>query len=363
MEKLQLLGIALGLASLAGVNLYLTVFVTGLAVQQHWIVLSGPYQSLEVLGHPAVVIIAGVLYFLEFFADKIPWVDSIWDAVHTAIRPIGGAFLALKVMGQTDPVLDVVVALLAGSVSLLTHTTKAGTRLAANTSPEPFSNVALSVAEDALVLGGLALIHFNPLLALGVVVLVLACIIAFAPRVVRALRVKLRLIGRKLNAPPRGTDEPTLTTVLPRDMEEAFARLNPLGETIAWAAPCISGPSKVIRPNLFGWIVATNEEPHQLHFVARRGWRHYAHSMELAGRTVTRESRFLSENVVINGESKRDRLTFLFERSQAKLADEVAASLRERLGRAPVVETPGDEERVEEETLKPETLRPETLKS
>jgi hypothetical protein len=86
-EQLNLLGVALGFAALAGINLYLTVFITGLAVNQHWITLSPQYQSLEVLGHPAVVGVAGVLYFLEFFADKIPWVDSAWDAVHTVIRP------------------------------------------------------------------------------------------------------------------------------------------------------------------------------------------------------------------------------------------------------------------------------------
>ena len=83
--------VALGLAALAGVNLYLTVFATGLAIHFHWITLAPQYQSLEVLGNPWIISIAGVLYFLEFFADKIPWVDSIWDAVHTVIRPIGGA--------------------------------------------------------------------------------------------------------------------------------------------------------------------------------------------------------------------------------------------------------------------------------
>nr|MDQ2659508.1 DUF4126 domain-containing protein [Verrucomicrobiota bacterium] len=101
MEQLNLLGVALGLAALAGINLYLTVFVTGLAVNQHWITLAPQYQSLGVLGHPAIVTIAGVLYFLEFFADKIPWIDSAWDAVHTIIRPIGGALLAIQVLGHS----------------------------------------------------------------------------------------------------------------------------------------------------------------------------------------------------------------------------------------------------------------------
>ena len=105
MERLNLLGVALGLACLAGINLYLTVFVVGLAINQHWIVLSPAYQSLQILGNPVIVSIAGVLYFLEFFADKIPWMDSAWDAVHTIIRPIGGALLAIQVLGHSTPTL------------------------------------------------------------------------------------------------------------------------------------------------------------------------------------------------------------------------------------------------------------------
>ena len=99
-DQLKLLGVALGLACLAGVNLYLTVFVTGLAIHQHWIVLAPAYQSLAILGDPLILWISGTLYVLEFFADKVPWVDSAWDTVHTIIRPIGGALLAIRVLGQ-----------------------------------------------------------------------------------------------------------------------------------------------------------------------------------------------------------------------------------------------------------------------
>ncbi len=166
MERLDLLSVALGLAALAGVNLYLTVFATGLAIHFHWITLGPQYQSLEVLGNPWIISIAGVLYLLEFFADKIPWVDSIWDAVHTVIRPIGGALLAIQVLGHPSPAFTVIIALLAGGTSLLAHTAKAATRLASNTSPEPLTNIGLSLGEDAAVLGGLTLVHFSPLLAL-----------------------------------------------------------------------------------------------------------------------------------------------------------------------------------------------------
>src|SRR5438094_859688 len=132
METLQLLGVALGLATLAGINLYLTVFVTGLAIRMEWIALAPQYHQLEILSDPVIIGIAGFLYFVEFFADKVPWVDSLWDAIHTVIRPVGGAFLAIRALGTPNPVFDVVIGLLAGGAALTTHSMKAGTRLLVN---------------------------------------------------------------------------------------------------------------------------------------------------------------------------------------------------------------------------------------
>src|SRR2546423_11270053 len=187
MEKLDLLAVALGLAALAGVNLYLTVFATGLAIHFHWITLAPDYQSLDVLGHPWIITIAGVLYFLEFLADKIPWIDSIWDAVHTVIRPIGGALLAIQVLGHTSPTFSVMVALLGGGASLVSHTAKAATRLASNTSPEPFSNIALSFGEDLAVIGGAAPFFHKPLICLSVLALASAGFFFFSPHIVRSI--------------------------------------------------------------------------------------------------------------------------------------------------------------------------------
>src|SRR2546430_15103178 len=201
MERLNLLAVALGLAALAGVNLYLTVFATGLAIHFHWITLAPDYQSLDVLGNPWVITIAGILYFLEFLADKIPWVDSIWDAVHTVIRPIGGALLAIQVLGHSSPTFTVIVAVLGGGTSLVSHTAKTATRLASNTSPEPFSNIALSFGEDVAVLGGLALIHYNPVLALSIFVLAIGAFVYFAPKILRAMKAKAWLAFKKLNGP------------------------------------------------------------------------------------------------------------------------------------------------------------------
>ncbi len=165
MDTLSLLGVALGFATLSGINLYLTTLMAGLAVRFNWISLADKYESLAVLADPWIIGISGVLFLLEFFADKIPWIDSSWDAIHTFIRPIGGTLLALAALGEMDPAISVIAGLLSGSTTLLTHATKAGSRLLINLSPEPVSNSIASVGEDGLVLGGLGLMAFAPAVA------------------------------------------------------------------------------------------------------------------------------------------------------------------------------------------------------
>ena len=332
MERLDLLSVALGLACLAGVNLYLTVFVTGLAIHFHWITLAPQYQSLGVLGNPWIITIAGILYFLQFFADKIPWLDSAWDAVHTVIRPIGGALLAIQVLGHPSPAFTVIVALLAGSTSLLVHTAKAATRLTANTSPEPFSNLGLSLGEDAAVLGGLALIHFNPLVALLIFLLGIAAFLYFAPKILRAAKAKIWLAWRKLNGPADLNVPVELSNRLPPRLESAFSEQNLLNETISWAAPCISGRGRRIPANVFGALVATHQEPHKILFVARKTGRPFVRTIDLEGSTVTHEPRFLSENLVIlPAVGKGSKYLFIFPRPHAALVDEIVRNLGQRL--------------------------------
>ena len=335
MGKLNLLGVALGLACLAGINLYLTVFATGLAIHFHWITLSPAYQSLQVLGDPVIITVAGVLYFLEFFADKIPWIDSAWDAVHTVIRPIGGALLAIQVLGHPSPALTVIVALLAGGTSLITHTAKAATRLASNTSPEPFSNIALSFGEDLAVIGGLALVHFNPLLALSIFAAAIAAFLYFAPKILRAMKAKIWLALKKLNGPADLNMPVKLPLMLPARLASVFSRQNVLGETIAWAAPCLSGRGRRIPPNLFGALVATNEEPRKILFVARKNGRPFAQTIELDGSMVAHEPKFLSENLIIfPAAGKGPKYLFIFPRPRAAVVEQIVEYLRESLGQS-----------------------------
>lgn len=336
METLQTLGVALGLASLAGLNLYLTVFVTGLAIQQNWINVSQTYPELALFAHPAILAISGTLYLLQFFADKVPWVDSLWDAVHTVIRPVGGAFLAIRVLGTPDPVFDVIIALLAGSVSLMTHGMKAGTRLVANHSPEPFSNIALSVTEDVVVLGGLALIMHDPILALIVFSLALIAIAYFGPKLWRAVKVHGWLIWKKISSPAADHLETELPKTLPHELDVAHFTVNLERDPIAWAVPCVSTTARNIPGNLFGYLVATESPSLKVAFVAKRRFSQVAEELDLATYKLAHEPKFLSENIVLYSLEKKPKYTFVFARSQRPLVKALAAALQQRLNNLPV---------------------------
>jgi hypothetical protein len=353
MQVLQTLGVALGLASLAGLNLYLTVFVTGLAIQQHWIDVSQAYPELAILAHPAIIIISGVLYVLQFFADKVPWVDSLWDAVHTFIRPVGGAFLAIRalsgIMGTPDPTVEVIAALLAGGVTLTTHSMKAGTRLVVNHSPEPFSNIALSLGEDAAVVGGLFLIRQDPVLALIIFSLLLVAIGYLGPKIFRGAKVQLWLIWRKIASPASDKLETKLSKDLPPELDIAFFSVNLERDPIAWVAPCISTSSRGLSGNLFGYLVATERPGPKLAFVAKRGWKHTAVELDLTGYKVAHEPKFLSENVVLYPPGKKPKSVFLFARSQRAIVKAVVAGIEERLSTS--LPAPQEPARAEEPAL------------
>jgi len=184
-EILATLGRTMGFSFAAGINLYATVAILGLAKRYGWVTLPEQFQAFD---NDIVIAVALALYVIEFVADKIPWVDSIWDAVHTVIRPIGGAVIAVTTLGDASPTMQGLIALMGGSLAAGTHLTKAGTRAAANTSPEPFSNWALSLTEDAFVIGLASLALAYPVAAAVVVIVCVVLMLVFATWIVRALR-------------------------------------------------------------------------------------------------------------------------------------------------------------------------------
>lgn len=182
MDTLQLLGLALGTAFAAGLNVYATVAILG--ASQYFHLFSLP-AGLGVLGHPVVILGAAVLFFIEFFADKVPYVDSVWDSIHTLVRPTVAAALSFGIFSGMPEAWKIVAALVGGSVALTSHGAKAVTRTAANASPEPFSNWILSVLEDAVAVGLTTLAMSHPVIAGAVAVVLVVVAVLVIRRVVR----------------------------------------------------------------------------------------------------------------------------------------------------------------------------------
>ena len=188
MDPVVTLGTLMGLGFISGLRLYSTIFAIGLGIRFGFIDLPSALSHLQVLASTPILVISGGVYAVEFLADKIPWVDSVWDTIHTFIRPLGAAILGATAIGSVDPAMKVGAFLLTGTVALASHSAKAGTRLVANHSPEPVSNIGLSLLEDGVVLGGIWLIFAYPLVALAVVVILLAVIIWLMPKIFRLFR-------------------------------------------------------------------------------------------------------------------------------------------------------------------------------
>lgn len=185
MNSIQMLSSVLGLGFASGVNLYAAVLMVGLGLRFHWI--SGLPGSLDTLANPIVLIVAGVMYFLEFFADKIPYVSVAWDSVHTVIRPLGGAALALASASHLRPELQAAAVLVGGSMALGSHSTKMGYRMIAHSSPEPVSGSIFSLAEDFGVVGLVLLIYKHPLVALCLVGGLIVGMAIALPMIIRTL--------------------------------------------------------------------------------------------------------------------------------------------------------------------------------
>jgi Domain of unknown function (DUF4126) len=192
LNPLATLGVGMGSAWLSGFNLYATVLTLGLLQRFHLVQLPG---DLDFLSRWWVIGVAAVLYFVEFLADKIPVVDSVWDAIHTFIRVPAGAVLAASAFAHFDPAVRAAALLAGGTLALGSHGTKASVRMTANASPEPFSNILLSTAEDIFTIGLAAVTAFHPVVILVIILVFILLLAWLGPKVLRAIRNMLRQIG------------------------------------------------------------------------------------------------------------------------------------------------------------------------
>jgi Domain of unknown function (DUF4126) len=183
-QHLPELAMSAAMAWGAGLRLYLVVFVVGLLGKFGYVPLP---DTLKLLMNPLVLGAAGFMASVEFFADKIPWLDSVWDAVHTFLRIPAGAALAAGMLGDSGEGVALAAAIIGGTLTAGTHFGKAGTRAAVNTSPEPFTNIGVSLVEDTMVAGGLALAVANPLIFLGLLLVFVIALVVLLRLIVKGL--------------------------------------------------------------------------------------------------------------------------------------------------------------------------------
>jgi len=205
----SILALTMGAAWASGINLYAAILVLGMMGTTGNIDLP---PGLEILSDPLVLFAAGAMYFIEFFADKIPGVDTGWDIMHTFVRIPAGAMMAAGAVGEVDPVVSLAAAILGGGLAATSHAAKAGTRAVINTSPEPFTNWTASVAEDVAVVAGLWTALNHPVLFIVLVILFVALVIWLLPRIWRGVKRvfwKLRsMFGGKDTSPPSAVSPP-----------------------------------------------------------------------------------------------------------------------------------------------------------
>ena len=262
MNSIQMLSSVLGLAFASGVNLYASVLVVGLGIRFGW--LTGLPGDLNTLASPLVLIPASVMYFLEFFADKIPYVSVAWDSIHTFIRPLGGAALALASTAKLSPEVQALAMLAGGTVALGSHSTKMGYRMIAHASPEPVSDSVFSVAEDVGVVGLVLLTYQHPQIAAAVTAILILGIALVLPLILRLLNFAFHGVRGRL-----------ASFFLPGTLDLTEASL---------ALPCFARRI----PGVSGMRAGTlTLEPSGAHF-AYRGWRSRVIPLEASGVLVKR---------------------------------------------------------------------------
>jgi len=220
MDIVQPIALAMGASWASGMNLYAAVLTLGILSVTGNMVLP---PDLAILANPLVIGAAGLMYAVEFFADKIPGVDSIWDTVHTFVRIPAGAALAAGAVGELGMGAELAAMMVGGTLAASTHATKAGTRAMVNTSPEPFSNWTLSIGEDIAVIGGMWAAVNHPWLFLAALMLFIALMIWLLPKIWRGIRSAFRWLFGKgkdaANAPP-AADKPAAPDI-PAAMTQA----------------------------------------------------------------------------------------------------------------------------------------------
>lgn len=308
MEIIQHLGTILGLSFISGINLYATVAVVGLAIKNG--LVTGLPPDFNLLANNAVIAVAVALYGIEFFMDKIPGLDTLWDAIHTFIRPLGGALLALMQVGDSSPALQVIVFMLGASLASTAHFSKAGVRLLVNASPEPVSNFVLSVSEDAGAIGLSYLSIAHPGWAFLIMVAVLGVVAWAVPVLFRTIRMLLNaLFAKVLGLLGGGRPRAGTGSSLSPAQDVFLAQHRNVDEKILWVGQGYAGKVPGVPRSSKLLLVVTDRS---IHCLRKRlgGFRHHQMRLDDIRRQQLYPGRLLSK-VVLFGTHETWSLQFL----------------------------------------------------
>lgn len=336
MPALHILALAFALACLSGINLYLTAFLAGLAAKLGWLALNPDVVAF--LAHPAVMTVALLLCLLETIVDKVPAVDSLWDTLHTVIRPAGAVLLALHIMGEAEPAYQALAGLLAGVAGLTTHLAKTSARLLINNNPGPLLNILISIGEDLFVAGVFALTIHRPLAGFIVCLILTVLLWVLFPWLFRVARASLFLMWKKVRLPAGiMAGRVKLSAKVSAEQDMLMHGQLPGVCTVHWAVRCVTGRVRgftALTPNMFGTLLSVKEHPGALVFVGRRWFRHRPATVALTGCEVQHESGFLSEDVVIYSKEEKRQIVFRFTRADEALAARLEQELQSQVKRA-----------------------------
>ncbi|GAB4330028.1 MAG: hypothetical protein Kow0099_00310 [Candidatus Abyssubacteria bacterium] len=332
MEALAKLSSVMGLSMTSGINLYATVAVVGIVTK--FKMITGLPPEFEAFNNDLIIMLAVALYLCEFAADKIPGFDSLWDSVHTIIRPFGAALVSMAAVGEAAPSVEVLAGLTGATLALGTHTAKAGTRLIVNTSPEPFSNMVVSFAEDIGVVGLVLLVMAHPYIALLVSVVLLVLLVRFGPGLWRGALLVLKAIPIKLlSLFQTGAGE--VKEGLPDNFDELVDEQISKNEQVRASLKCYARNVKGCGRNRKGYLILTDR---QALFAFRRFFKSRVkqwHFPDLEKAKLQR--RFLVDVLSVKSEGKFLRFLFLKNRSGA--AEQLLAILDRSIGTSEARET------------------------
>jgi len=316
MDIIQLLGSTLGFSMLAGINLYATILTVGLGIRFNFIQIPTHLESLSILTHEYILISAGIAYILEFFADKIPWVDSLWDAIHTFIRPFGAALIAFQAFGNVDIAIKISIIILCGGVALSSHTSKSSIRLVANHSPEPFTNIFLSLLEDFLVFFGTLITIKYPIIIFALTIIFLTCFAYVAPKIFRLIRLEyhavLALFKLLLIFLTKQTSKSIKSDTIPQKYYKHFSK-DYLDQANNYFVRCFSGTGINIGKNYLGYLCITEN---QLFFLVKKSLNYHKIDFNISKiKQVDIQKKLLFDSFLITNEDDT-KVSFIFTKNK-----------------------------------------------